>query len=250
MSGHQFSRGRRSLGLGHCRRVSPARAIVITAVISSLWYAPRAAAQYPPTCPAINKVVVCGGQPIFTDVYGQRETSIGMVTQGVQGCSARLVAIWIDSAGYVQPGKQQIGLSLAQLDDLHGGLFWYAPGSGTTECPYPGAPRRFFNDCYFAGCPWEAPHIPCSALPVPCEGYTIDDYNWYGAEPNVCAGGNGYLYAAADMEELLGESGEKALVFTRSADFGATFGPSGQWATSTATSTWMALTRAGIPAWE
>lgn len=72
-----------------------------------------AVGQYPPTCPTINKVVVCGGQRLFTDAYGQRETSLAIVTQGTHGWNARLGAIWIDAAQYVHPGLQQIGLSVA-----------------------------------------------------------------------------------------------------------------------------------------
>jgi hypothetical protein len=157
---------------------------------------------------------------MFTDTYRQRETSIAMAADD---CDARLVGIWIDCGQYVDPGRNQIALSIGELGELPGGLLWHPPGTSTPECPWPPRPRRFFNDCYFAGCPYTGPHTPCSSMPTTCDGYTIDDQTWAGCEPNVCAGGNGYIYAAAAMGET--GPGSYALGFTRSADLGATFGP-------------------------
>jgi hypothetical protein len=168
---------------------------------------------YPAYCRPIAKIIVCDNGPVYADSDYQKEPAITMVRSD---CDTTLAGIWMDQGGEIH---NHLAMSLS----VDRGRTWFAPGEHTTECPDPFPDvRRFLNDCYFAGC-WMVGGVPeCDLLPNDC-GYTIEPTEWGAADEGICAGGNGYIYVASN--DQVGLLGDKWLLFTRSPDHGATFGP-------------------------
>ena len=67
---------RRSGGSGVGRIKSGGLKLRLTILVAAILAAQTSQAQYPPACPPIEKVVVCGDEPLFEDEVVQRETAM------------------------------------------------------------------------------------------------------------------------------------------------------------------------------
>ncbi len=110
---------------------NPGCKVRLTILLAAILAAQTSQAQYPPACPPVEKVVVCGDEPLFEDGVVQRETAI---TMAAQGCNARLLATWMDKGQchqYTNPqgGEAAGGWTAEQVAAMPDGCelaAWYA----------------------------------------------------------------------------------------------------------------------------